>query len=118
MTRVTSTTVHTPVWVSEFVHGAVPSAIFICSWISAACGIAAPVLGEHVRGGGAALIVRLKGDGPALPTPLVAVTDRLLTAATSGVPLSKPPALKVPHEGTPVAPHPIGDVPLAANWNE
>ena len=66
--------------------------------------------------GGVAVIVRLNGDGPALPAELVAVTLRVLTPLTLGVPVSNPAEFKEAHPGRPVADHVIVAVPFAVNW--
>ncbi len=52
------------------------------------------------------------------PATFVAVIERLLVAAASGVPVSVPDELRLAHDGNPVPVHVIGTVPLAANWKE
>lgn len=71
-----------------------------------------------VGGGGNALIVRLNALGPMLPPALVAVTLRLLIAAVSGVPVSRPLVLNIAQDGSPVATHVINAVPVPINWKE
>ncbi len=59
--------------------------------------------------------VRLKLCGPSLDIELVAVTAIVETAIAFGVPVSRPPALRLAHPGNPVADQVIGAVPFAAN---
>ena len=63
-------------------------------------------------------MVRLKGCGPSLPVPLVAVTASVLTVTAFGVPVSKPVLDREAQEGNPMALQVIGAVPLAENWKE
>ncbi len=52
------------------------------------------------------------------PATFVAVIERLLVAAASGVPVKAPVELKLDHDGRLVPVQVIGTVPLAANWKE
>ena len=83
--------------------------------MSSVFGVLSPVLGEQVNGGSALIIVRLNGDGPALPPPFVAVTLNTVVAATLGSPERTPAVLRVDQLGNPVPLQVIGAVPVAVN---
>ncbi len=63
----------------------------------------------------AAITVRLKLRGPLLPAALVAVTAIVVVPVAFGVPVRSPPADSDAQDGSPVALHVIGVVPVAAN---
>jgi len=67
---------------------------------------------------GAVTTVRLKLCGPLVPVELVAVTAIVVVVLIFGVPVKRPPTEKDAHAGSPVAPHVMGLVPVAVNWNE
>ncbi len=68
-----------------------------------------------VGAAGASWIVNPKVVGPALPALLVAVTVNELTAATLGVPVSRPLDDNEAQAGRPLEVHVIVGVPVAEN---
>ncbi len=65
-----------------------------------------------------AITVILKLCGPLFPVALVAVTAIVVVVLTFGVPVNNPPLERDAQPGSPVAPHVMGVVPDAVNWNE
>ena len=60
-------------------------------------------------------MVSVKVREPSLPLLLVAVTAKELDAAVGGVPVSRPDEESDAQDGSPVAPHVMGAVPVAVN---